>query len=166
MKFEVMVDIASSIITTIATVGLAVITWYYARLTKHLVKVPNTPEIAIDMEPDETYNNYDHGAYLCVENVGTGSAYNVQFQTDLSFICNISSSGETTLETVGFIKNGINYLAPGKKRRTWIELTGRFEELKSTPLEIAFSYEDLEKEIISRCRRIDFGELVGSEYVF
>lgn len=66
----------------IATVLLVGITGYYAYLTWRMLKANNTPEIAISLRLHEAYT---HCVILCIENIGTGEARFVQFQTGLSF---------------------------------------------------------------------------------
>ena len=92
----------------IATVVLVGLTGYYAYLTRRLLKVSDTPEIAITLRPHE---GYIHCVMLCIENIGTGAARDIQFQTDFSF----KPDGERSLGEVGFLKNGIDYLGPKEK---------------------------------------------------
>ena len=99
-------------IITIATVVLVIITAIYAVLTGLLVRATNTPEIAIYLKVDS--GDY----YLCVENVGTGGARDLEF-SDIIFEFN----KETPLERILYLQKGIKYLAPGNLMRDKIRLS-------------------------------------------
>ena len=110
----------------IATVVLVVITGYYVYLTWRMLKANNTPDIAISLCPHEAYLPC---VMLRIENIGTGAARKILFRTDLSF----SADGETALEEVGFLKNGIDYLGPGQKIEHFlVSVLGKLDDLKNT----------------------------------
>ena len=144
-------------IVGIATVVLVGITGYYAYLTRRLLKASDTPEIAVSLRPHE---GYIHCVMLCIENIGTGAARDIQFQTDLSF----KPDGERALEEVGFLKNGIDYLGPKEKIEHFlVSVIGKLDKLKETPLEIGVTYTDSVKLKYrhKRAFRLDFSEDEG-----
>ncbi len=144
-------------IIAIATVVLIGITGYYADLTRQMLKANNTPEIAISLRPHEAYI---HCVMLCIENIGTGAARNIQFQTDLSF----KPDGERALEEVGFLKKGISYLGPGQSIEHFlVSVIGKLDELKKTPLEFSVTYTDAvkQKQKYEHTFYLDFGEDEG-----
>lgn len=139
----------------IATVVLVGITAYYAYLTRRLLKANDTPDIAISLRPHEAYLPC---VMFCIENIGTGAARKILFQTDLSF----SADGERTLEEVGFVRNGIDYLGPGQKIEHFlVSVLGKLDDLKKTPLEIGVTYTDSVKRTYQRSFYLDFGEYEG-----
>ena len=141
-------------ITTVVLVG---ITGYYAYLTRRLLKANDTPEIAISLRPHE---GYIHCVMLCIENIGTGTARDIQFRTDLSF----KPDGEKSLKELGFLKNGIDYLGPGQKIEHFlVSVADRFDELKKMPLQISVTYTDSVKlkRKYERTFYLDFGEAEG-----
>ena len=139
----------------IATVVLVGITGYYAYLTRRLLKANDIPEIAISLCPHEAYLPC---VMLCIENIGTGAARKLEFQTDLSF----SADGETALEEVGFLRDGIDYLGPGQKIEHFlVSVLGKLDDLKKTPLEICVTYTDSVKSAYQRAFHLDFGEYEG-----
>ena len=141
----------------IATVVLVSITICYTYLTWRLLKANDTPEIAISLRPHE---GHIHCVMLCIENIGTGAARDIQFQTDLSF----KPDGERALEKVGFLKNGIDYLGPGEKIEHFlVSVIGKLDKLKNTPLEIGVTYADSVKlkRKHKRIFSLDFGEDEG-----
>ena len=140
-----------------AIVVLVGITGYYVYLTWRMLKANNTPEIAISLQPHEAHVNL---VMLCIENIGTGAARNIQFRTDLSF----KPDGERALEEVGFLKKGIDYLGPGQKIEHFlVSVIGKLDELKKTPLEFRVTYTDSVKlkRKHERAFRLDFGEDEG-----
>lgn len=147
----------SGVIIAIATVVLVGITGIYVYLTWRLLKANNTPEIAISLRPHEAHI---HCVMLCIENIGTGAARDIQFQTDLSF----KPDGKRALEEVGFLKNGIDYLGPNEKIEHFlVSVIGKLDKLKVTPLEIGVTYTNSVKLKYKdeRTFRLDFGEDEG-----
>lgn len=141
----------------ITTVVLVSITVCYTYLTWRLLKANNIPEIAISLCPHEAYLPC---IMLCIENIGTGAARNVQFQTDLSF----KPDGDSALEELGFLRDGIDYLGPGQKIEHFlVSVLGKLEDLKKTPLKISVTYTDTDsvKRTYQRDFRLDFGEYEG-----
>ena len=95
-------------------------------------------------------------ANLVVENIGAGPAYDVKFPTDLSFsIGNNRSLGEAP-----FLRHGIGYLPPGKKREQ--DLSGalriEYHELRQKQQNIVATYKDLIGEEHKSCFCIKFRE--------
>ena len=145
------------VVIGIATVVLVGITGYYAYLTWRMLKANNIPEIAISLRPHEAYI---HCVMLCIENIGTGAARNIQFRTDLSF----KPDGERALEEIGFLNKGIGYLGPGQKIEHFlVSVIGKLDELKKTPLEFGVTYTDAvkQKHKYEHTFHLDFGEDEG-----
>ena len=108
----------------IATVVLVIITGIYVYLTWRLLKANNKPEIAIRLLPHEVHISW---TMLTIENIGTGPARDVQFETDLSF----APDGETPLEEFGSLREGIQYFPRGAKIHYFlVSVIGKLDELK------------------------------------
>ncbi len=145
-----------------AVIGMAIIVLvgiaaYYAYLTRWLLKINNTPDIAISLRPHEAYLPC---VMLRIENIGTGAARDIRFRTDLSF----KPDGEKALEELGFLKNGIDYLGPGQKIEHFlVNVADRFDELKKMPLQISVTYADSVKlkRKHERSFSLDFSEDEG-----
>ena len=139
------------------TVLLVILTGFYVYLTWRLLKANNKPEIAIRLRPHRVHVNW---TMLSIENIGTGPARDVQFETDLSF----KPDGETPLEEFGALREGIRYFPRGTKIHYFlVSAIGKLDELKQTPLQIAVTYKDptkLRRRKENFC--LDFGELEGS----
>ena len=102
----------SAFVTAGATIVLAVITKRYVRLTQGILKATNKPKVILFLR---------HSRYsirLCVQNIGTGYASDVDSSGDLfSFktIPTVSGDDGTLLKDLEPYKSGINYLGPGYK---------------------------------------------------
>ena len=142
-------------VTAVATVVLAVITGYYVVLTLRLIKSNNEPRIVI-------YSHLlgkDH-IYLRVKNIGTGLAYDVQFNTDLSF-----RFSHRSLEDIGFLRHGIRCLPPMEKRESYLCHIDAVQELIKTQITITVTYRDsLNKEHQPKTFCLDFPEHIGEFY--
>jgi len=105
-----------NIITACTTVILAIITYFYLLETKkmrittqEMLKVSNTPEIQISLYRIQSWR--EHTLNLCIQNRGTGFAYDVKFDGDLSSV----EFSYNTLADNEIMKNGISCLGPGKR---------------------------------------------------
>ena len=92
----------------IVTAVLVGITGYYAYLTRRLLKANDTPEIAISLRPHEAHITL---VMLCIENIGTGAARNLQFATNPASIPCL----DIPFEKIGFLESGIAYFEPGRR---------------------------------------------------
>ena len=145
-------------ITAIATVVLSVITWVYVCLTRRLVKAANEPRIEINSRLEALKGGYRYG-YLCVKNIGTGAAYDVQFNTDLSF----SFGNRPSLGNIGFLKHGIGCLLPAEVRESSVvKLVYVDKELIKKQLNIKVTYKDWMNKKHQKCFCIDFREHQGT----
>ena len=145
------------VIIGIATVVLVVITGYYAYLTRKQLKASDTPEIAISLRPHEAHVNV---VMLCLENIGTGAARNLQFITSPPVIPNL----DIPLEKISFLKNGITFFESGRKIEQLLVIVigkGKLNELRQTPLKVTVTYEDSVNHQYERTFVLDFGEYEG-----
>ena len=147
----------SGAVMGIATVVLVIIIGYYAYLTWQLLKINDMPEIVVSLRPHEAYINL---VALCVENIGTRAARDVQFLTNPASLPGV----DIPLEEISFIKNGIAYFEPGRKIEHFLVnviADGKLEELKHTPFEVTVTYKDSVKRHHERSFALDFGEDEG-----
>ena len=141
----------SGAIIGIATIVLVGITGYYAYLTWRMLKANNTPEIVVSLRPHHVHVQL---VMLCVENIGTGAAHDLQFTTNPTSIPNL----DVPFEKIGFLKSGIAYFEPGRKIEQFIvSVTNKFDDLKQTPFEVSLTYRDSVKHKHERAFQLDFG---------
>lgn len=133
----------SAFVTAGATIVLAIITWRYVRLTGGLLKATYKPQIVVFLHLRGLIRHFDDQVIaICVENVGQGMARKVRFGGNLSF----RFRGGISLETVDFIRNGIDTLAPGQTRRsnlyTFKRSTPDWDGEKHQPVVISVACKD------------------------
>ena len=149
----------SGAVIGIAIVVLAGVIGYYAYLTWRLLKANNTPEIAISLQCHEAYVSL---IMLCVENIGTGAARNLQFVTKPSSIPCL----DMPFEKIGFLKGGIAYFEPGRKIEQFlVNVMDKYDELKQIPLEITVKYKDAVDHEHERTFHLDFSENEGFSHI-
>ena len=140
----------SNIIIAGSTVVLAIITLFYLletrkmRLTtQEMLRVSNTPEVQVSLlYVDDNWKQ--HTLNLCIQNIGTGFAYNLKFDGNLSSV----KFSYDTLADNKIMKNGISHLGPGKRCQIPLSSKYKGEELDSPeePLSIDVNYEDSAKK--------------------
>ena len=145
----------SGVIIAIAAVVLVGIIGYYTYLTWRLLKANNTPEIVVSLRPHHVHVQL---VMLCVENIGTGAAHDLQFTTNPTSVPNLS----VPFEEIGFLKSGIAYFEPGRKIEQFIvSVTHKLDDLKQMPFEVGLTYMDSVNHKHERTFRLDFGENEG-----
>ena len=128
--------------SVLATSVLVYITNRQVRLTKESLKLTkdqaDTPRIVASLR-----NDRDAPTYLiaCIENVGAGTAHNVEFQTNLP---HLEISPGIKIEDIGFINRGIHYFSSGQKYEIHVNPNWEkaWTELMKTSLEIKITYSD------------------------
>ena len=148
----------AGVITTIATVVLAGLTRQYVKLTREIQKENDKPKVVVFLS--HIYLSYEVTTLeLCVQNAGTGFAYDVKFAGDLSIYPNISHQ---PLAEYQIIKNGISHLAPGKVYH--IPLFWEYEQsnLPQETLGIVVSYRDAENRKCEETFHLNFRKIEGS----
>lgn len=158
MEWLNVADLIVGVVMVVVTITLVLITRRYVLLTgelvesnKEFVKSSNKPEILVYLRPD---NDNFLCVNLCVENVGTGLAYNVNFTPgDPSF----APDDVISLGDIGFIKNKIDYWGPGHKVETFLtSVVGKQSLFEQEPFKIDVTYEDSEKTPYERSFSLDF----------
>ncbi len=162
----------------IATVVLVGITWRYVRLTRDSVQLARDtleenrqmrldaqkPKIAV--YSGEKYEalgrpNEAQSLFLCVENVSTGPAYDVNLElTDLSFSLPTRHGSEVRLlKDIPLIAHGISYLPPGHDRSYCLSNAheyGQHNELAQSQVQIKVTYKGFRRETYNDCIDVDF----------
>ena len=140
----------ATIVIAIATIILTWITSRYAKTTDEMLKAGNKPEILIFLFPDETF---PYCINLCIQNIGTGFAHDVKFTGDFSFTP-ILPPGWKPLAENSILKNGIDYLPPGKMVKIFLFMTHTVKQESMVPgrppiseeyLDITVTHKDIEK---------------------
>ena len=110
---------AAAVVTAGATIVLAVITSRYVKATNRYVEIADetlrasdTPKVQVSLiNRIQSYGIWT--VDLCVQNIGTGFAYDIKFSGDLSSL--YPQTGRESLAEYSIIKNGISHLGTGKR---------------------------------------------------
>ena len=95
---------------------------------------------------------------MVIQNIGLGPAYDIKFKVDPDF----EYSENMFLSELGFIKNGIRYLAPNQRIRFFLTSLAEDSERKiQRPFEIKVTYRNAIGKIYEDTYLIDFSELIG-----
>ena len=145
-------------VVAVGTAVLAFITWRYVHLTRQLVEASYKPEIIVYLRASPTLirdNLQVNETTLCVKNVGPGVARKIEFRDNLSF----APYGGEPLESIGFLKNGIDVLAPGQERRqSEPSVADPFGDLSQLQVTITVNYEDSRGTKYSNAFPLNFTE--------
>jgi len=118
-------DVIFSFIVAISTVVYAILTWRLVSETRKMREAQTEPKIFITIQPREEWINFID---MIIQNIGLGPAYDIQFKVEPDFKITKSRS----LSEIGFIKNGLKYLAPNQKIKFFLtNLAENFEEKKN-----------------------------------
>jgi len=104
------IQVFSAIVSALATIILAFLTWRYVRLTNHILnetRASRGPNVYVDLELNSST------VFLIIGNSGQSPAHNIQFAVSDSILWR-EYRGHTGLMSLGIIKDGITYLAPGR----------------------------------------------------
>ncbi len=153
------------LITTLATVVLAVLTGFYVWLTYRLLKSTERPEVAIFLKLErflEHGRNYVERC-LCVQNVGTRAARDIRFEGNFSFV----PLEGIPLNNINFLKNGINVLVPKQNVFHRISIRKQLMENlndlvygdENSKVEINVKYKSFSKKEYKDSFTLDFREL-------
>ena len=159
-------SVSASVITGIATVVLAVITFYYVRLTGRILEEnrlmrldAHKPEIAVSLCLQQGMTPRLRYVVLRIENIGAGPARDVKFITDFS----LKRDGVASLESIDLLKNGITYFGHGRAIEYILGDGHRLDGLKTQkPIEIAVTYKDSTKREYEDTFHLDFAVLKNS----
>lgn len=161
--------LVSGMIVIAAIVVLAIIGCWYL-YSKRRVKTaddsenigkPEKPEIVVFLRPHASSVQY---LMLCIENLGTGTAYNLQFGTGASrtapFITPSSNFGDVNfLKKNNVLQNGIGCFGPGQKIEQFLtNLKGELPEELKQPLQMSVTYTDSLNHPYEQRYTLDFGE--------
>ena len=159
-----------AILIFIAVVFAVIISWRLY-LKNRLLQTANEPEnienpLTID-KPNVVVFLRPHATcvqclMLCIENIGTEAAYNVQFGTGSTpFLNTLSSniSNEKVLKKNNFLQKGISCFGPGQKIEQFlITLKEKLPEELKQPFQISVTYNDSINNTYENRYPLEFGE--------
>ena len=164
------------VIAILAIVVLAIIGCRYLYSRGRLSKTakesenighPEKPEIVVFLRP---HTASVQCLMLCIENLGTGTAYNLRFGTGASrpapFLTPSSNFGDVSLlKKNTFLQSEIHCFGPGQKLEQFlISLIGGLPEELKQPLQISVTYTDALNHPYEHRYTLDFGEFESLEH--
>ena len=151
----------ATIVTAAATVVLAKITREYVRLTQDILQATNKPKVIL-------FLRYSHlSISLCVQNIGTGYASDVEFGGDLSFkpVDQYGREGKA-LKDIEPFKSGINFLGAGHKIDTFLCDARDVRDLEKRSFKMLVSYKDSADKTFKQLFPFDLGNWKNtSQYI-
>ena len=136
---------------TIATIAYAILTWSLVSETKKLREAQTEPKVSAIIQPREEWLNFID---LVIQNIGMGPAYNIKFQVLPDFE---EEERRFKVSEIGFIKNGLRYIAPNQKLETYLtNLADNFEEKCNKPFKIVITYQSVVGKTYNDEYLIDF----------
>ena len=155
----------SAIITAAATLTLAWITSRYAQATDRYAKTADetlrasdTPKVQVSLiNQIQTYDVWT--VDFCVQNIGTGFAYDIKFSGDLSSLR--PQTSKESLAEYPIIKNGISHLGPGKRYQIPIIWQSLKMDLPESTFDVGVTYKDSANNEHPEQFRLNFTQFEG-----
>lgn len=148
-------NVIFSFIVSISTVVYAILTWRLVSETRKMRVAQTEPKIFITIQPREEWINFID---MIIQNIGLGPAYDIKFKVEPDFKITKSRS----LSELGFIKNGLKYLAPNQKIQFFLtNMAENFEEKIKSRFEIKVTYKNSVGKKYEDTYLIDFSSLEG-----
>lgn len=141
-------NIIPAIVTAFTTIVLAYITYHYLKETRkiretsqEMLRVANTPDVRMFLGNINGVGEV-HTIDLCIQNIGTGFAYDLKFTGDFDRIQPLA--GKVSLAEYDVIKDGIRHLGNGKfiPILLYINWNEYKSDLPSTPVDVSINYKD------------------------
>jgi len=148
-------DVIFSALVASATLVYAILTWKLVSETRKMREAQTEPKISATIQPREEWINLID---MVIQNIGLGPAYNVKFKVKPDF----EYAKGRFLSELGFMKNGLRYLAPNQKLQFFLtSMIENFEEKTKKPFEIKVTYQDSMGKKYEDVYVIDFSQLIG-----
>jgi hypothetical protein len=152
----------SDILMIIFTGVIAIFTFFYSicswQLTKETRKARKTqtePLVCIYLSPRESWIAWID---LTIENIGIGPAYDIHFTLSNN---NDSNEDYKLLSQMSCIQNGISFLAPSQKIKTFFTSLAEYNKENISPINVKITYKNIYKEEYSSEYTINLSELLG-----
>lgn len=142
-------------VVAIATIVYAILTWRLVSETRKMRQAQTEPNISVTIQPREEWINLID---MVIQNIGLGPANNIKFKVNPDF----EYADGKFLSELGFLRNGLKYLAPNQKLQFFFtSMVENFEEKTKASFEIKVTYQDSVGKAYDDLYLIDFSQLVG-----
>jgi len=144
-----------SALVAIATIVYVKLTWSLVAETRKMREAQTEPKISLIIQPSEKYINLIE---MIIENIGLGVAHSIKFEVSPDF----EYEKGKFLSDLGFVNNGLKYLAPNQKFRLFLtNMAEDFDEKAKKSFTINITYEDNTGKIHKDEYPIEFSSLIG-----
>lgn len=144
-----------SAVVAVATIVYAILTWRLVSETRKMREAQTEPKVSVTIQPREEWINFID---MVIQNIGLGPAHNIKFNVKPDF----EYAKEKFLSELGFMKNGLRYLAPNQKLQFFLtSMIENFEEKTKKPFEIRVTYQNSVGKKYEDVYIIDFSQLIG-----
>ena len=144
-----------SAVVAIATIVYAILTWKLVSETRKMREAQTELKVSVTIQPREEWINLID---MVIQNIGLGPAYNIKFEINPDF----EYMKGKFLSELGFMKNGLKYLAPNQKLQFFLtSMIENFEEKTKKPFEIRVTYQNSIGKTYKDVYMIDFSQLIG-----
>ena len=144
-----------SAIVAFATVMYVILTCRLVSETKKMREAQTEPKVSVTIQPREEWINLID---MVIQNIGLGPAYNIKFEINPDF----EYMKGKFLSELGFMKNGLKYLAPNQKLQFFLtSMIENFEEKTKKSFEIKVTYQNSIGKTYKDVYMIDFSQLIG-----
>lgn len=162
IAFSAFVTTGTTIVLVIITRKYVKATEQYARTADEMLRIANTPKVQVGLTSrSQSYNVWTID--FCVQNIGTGFAYDIKFLGDLPSL--YPQVSDEPLSEYPIIKNGISFLGPGKRYQIpiiWGSLeSGSPETTGKRSFDVGVTYRDSTGTELKEKFRIDFTQYEG-----
>lgn len=125
-----------SAVVAIATIVYAILTWKLVSETTKMREAQTEPKVSVTIHPREEWINFID---MVIQNIGLGPAYDIKFKINPDF----EYAKGRFLSELGFMKNGLRYLAPNQKLQFFLtSMIENFEEKTKKLFEIRVTYQN------------------------
>jgi len=143
-----------SCVVAVSTFIYAILTWRLVSETRKMHKSQTDAKVTIGIKTRDDYINFID---FVVKNEGVGPAYNIIFDIEPVEQNKTEKSILETINGLGFIKKGIEYLSPQQEFRTFLtSMIENSEEKIETAINIKVSYTTSSGERINDKFLLDF----------
>lgn len=153
-RLEILTVIFSGVVAS-ATVVYAILTWKLVSETRRMREAQTEPKVSLCIQPREELINFID---LVIQNVGLGPAYDIKFKISPDF----EYAKGRFLSELGFMKNGVRFIAPNQKIQFFLtSMIENFEEKIEKSFQVTITYKNSVGKTYEDEYPIDFSQFIG-----
>jgi len=153
-RLEILTVIFSGVVAS-ATVVYAILTWKLVSETRRMREAQTEPKVSLCIQPREELINFID---LVIQNVGLGLAYDIKFKISPDF----EYAKGRFLSELGFMKNGVRFIAPNQKIQFFLtSMIENFEEKIEKSFQVTITYKNSVGKTYEDEYPIDFSQFIG-----